>query len=64
MNIVDKIFRGDEFRKSRLHDEQGNLVAAEGLSNFPKAAWTYVALKLADRRPVLPWISYNAIEKL
>ena len=64
MNIVDKIIRGDECRKTRLHDEQGNFAAAACFSSLPKSIWTYLMFKLTGDAPELPWISYNAMERI
>ncbi len=65
MNIVEKIVRADANRKTRFHDEQENLVAAGvALRNLPRAAWTYLLWKLTGRRPMLPWISYDAINRI
>ena len=64
MNIVGKIVRGDEIRKTRFHDEQGNYVGAAGLSNFPKSIWTNLAFRLTGNGPLVPWISYNALERI
>lgn len=64
MKIVDKIVRGDEIRKTRFHDELGNFVGPAGLSNLPRAVWTHFVFRLAGRGPLLPWISYNAMERI
>lgn len=64
MNIVDKIIRGDECRKTRLHDEQGNFAGAACFSSLPKSIWTYLMFKLTGDAPELPWISYNAMERI
>ena len=64
MNIVDKIVRGDVYRKTRLHDEQGNFADAACFTSLPKSIWTYLMFKLTGRAPELPWISYNAIERI
>lgn len=64
MNFVDRIVRGDEIRKTRFHDEKGIFVGASGISNLPRAVWTYLVFRLVGRAPVLPWISYNAIERI
>ena len=52
-------------RKSRLHDEKGNRIALSRLAmNGPRAAVTGIMRLAFGYRPVLPWISYDAIAAL
>lgn len=64
MNLFAKIVRGDDFRKTRLHDEKGNLVELRSLPNVPKAVLAFALYKIFNLRPYLPWISYNAIKRM
>src|ERR1700692_3986272 len=63
MNSVVRLFRGER-RKTRLHDERGNLIDLRGVVYAPRALVGTIARKLFDFRPVRPWISYRAVEFL
>ena len=63
MNSLDKLFRGER-RKTRFHDERGNLIDLKGAIYAPRALAGTVARKLFDVRPVRPWISYRAVKFL
>ncbi len=54
-----RLLSGNELRKTRLHDEKGNLVSWDALLHAPLALAT-AAGKLAGLRPVLPMISFRA----
>ena len=59
--LFKKFFAGSGTRKSRLHDERGNLVSLSRLvRNGPPALITGIARLVLNRRPVRPWISYDA----
>lgn len=61
MNLMLKLLAGSTARKTRLHDERGNLVPlSRALRNGPKAVATGLARLLWQKRPELPWISYDA----
>lgn len=61
MNIIAKLFKADKFRKSRWHDENGTLVSFQRfVTNGLRAYSTGVIRLLFNRRPILPWISYDA----
>lgn len=63
MDIVQKILCGGPGRASRLHDEKGNLVSLKTfIAHAPHAFITGFGKKFFDKRPVLPWISYDAIK--
>jgi Methyltransferase domain len=64
MNSLDRLLRGSERRKSRFHDERGNLIDLKGVVYAPRALAGTVARKLFDVRPVRPWISYRAVKFL
>lgn len=62
MTVFQKIFCGGPGRKSRLHDEKGNLVSINTfIRNAPVAITSGLGRKVLGKRPVLPWISYDAI---
>lgn len=59
--MLSKLVAGAETRKTRFHDELGNLVSAtRAIRNGPRAVVTGVARLALDYRPVQPWISYDA----
>jgi len=64
MFFVEKIIRGDCYRKSRFHDMSGHLVDLSGFRNLPRALLTATMRLGFDFWPELPWISYNAISLL
>jgi Methyltransferase domain len=64
MNSVNRLFRGSERRKTRFHDERGNLIDLKGVAYAPRALAGTFARKLFDIRPVRPWISYRAVKVL
>jgi hypothetical protein len=59
--ILRRLLAGGPSRKSRLHDERGQLVPlGRLLRNGPRALGTGIVRLLLDKRPDLPWISYDA----
>ncbi len=67
-SIVKKLLAGAPARKTRLHDEKGNLISVSRfVRNGPRAFLTGMARIAFDARPISPWISYDAravIERL
>jgi hypothetical protein len=64
MNTVKKILAGNQFTKSRLHDQKGNLIDLEGLLYLPHSLSTTILRLSVGRRPELPWLGYRAIRHL
>jgi hypothetical protein len=65
MPLLDKIIRGDsKLRKSRFHDEKGNVVDFAGTLNAPRAFVEAVLRVTTGYRPQIPWIAYRAIPVL
>ncbi len=64
MNFIGKVIRGDDFRKTRFHDEKGNITDLSGLPSIPKGFFSFIIFKLFGYRQFLPWISYNAIDRI
>lgn len=58
--ILSRIVRGNELRRTRLHDEKGNMVPLATLPHLPCALVSAVAKVMLGRRPVRPTISYTA----
>jgi predicted O-methyltransferase YrrM len=64
-NTMLKIINGGGNRTSRFHDEKGNIAnLQEILTNAPKSLMSSFKLKSTGRRPYLPWIPYQVIDKL
>lgn len=60
--LAQKIISGGPTRRTRLHDEKGNLIGVRNLFfNAPRAFITGMARLAFSYRPVMPWISYEAI---
>ncbi|MHB8173612.1 MAG: O-methyltransferase [Nitrospirota bacterium] len=56
---------GGKLRKSRFHDEKGNLISIRNLFyHGPMALMSSILRFVFNYRPALPWISYSAIGKL
>lgn len=65
MTLYTKIIRGDNLRKSRLHDEKGNFVGLKKLLlHGPRAIVTGLLLRTLGYQPELPWLPYTAIKYL
>lgn len=62
MDIIRKIIKASDLRKSRLHDEKGNFVDFVGLCYAPPAFASTLVRITFGRRPKVPWISYRAIK--
>ena len=61
MEIVHKLVLGAHQRKSRLHDENGNLVSLSKLvKNAPRALFSSLARIAIEYKQARPWISYDA----
>lgn len=59
--MLNKLISGKS-RKTRLHDEKGNLISlANATKHIPLALTTGVLRLTFNYRPALPWISYEAI---
>jgi predicted O-methyltransferase YrrM len=59
MTVIDKLIRGHRLRKTRFHDEMGNILDAAGWMFVPHAVLTS-ALKRVGYGLKVPWISYRA----
>lgn len=65
MTVIQKaISGGSKLRKTRFHDEKGNLIDFQGLLYAAKALATNLFRVLFGYRPHLPWISYRAIKEI
>lgn len=64
MKILQKVVCGDNYRKTRFHDEKGNLVDFMGTIYAPKAFITALSRICFGYASDLPWISYRAIHEI
>lgn len=66
MTLVTKIWRGSEFRRSRFHDEKGNLPlrSTRDFQDATLALFTTILRVSLGYRPVLPFIALNAFRFL
>lgn len=61
MTLLTKLLAGSAYRRTRLHDERGNIVPlSRALRNGPRALATGLARLVFSKRPERPWISYDA----
>ena len=66
MNVFTKMIGdGSTLRKSRLHDEKGNLIPWDNFLTHIVPAVTSTFLRVTiGRRPERPWISYSSVDYL
>ena len=62
--MLTRLLTAGEKRKTRLHNYNGQLLDAAGFLYLPQSILTTLALKLAHRRPELPWLGFRAIKYL
>ena len=62
--MLTRLITGDGMRKTRLHNYNGRFLDAAGFLYLPKSISTTLSLKLASRRPELPWLGFRAIKYL
>lgn len=61
ISLLRKILAGSATRVSRFHDELGGVISAGRLiRNAPRAVFSGLARILFNKRPQVPWISYDA----
>lgn len=60
MNPLQRLYRADNRRKTRFHDQKGNRLSAAGLLYTPRVFVEAVMRSVFGYRPVQPWISYRA----
>ena len=59
--MLNRLVAGADTRKTRLHDELGNMVSfSRAVRNAPRAVATGIMRLAFGHRPVRPWISYDA----
>ena len=60
MGVVTRILRGSPLRKTRFHDEKGNLVDPGGMAYAPAALATAVLRTAFGYRAAVPTVSFRA----
>ncbi len=60
MGVMTRVLRGNPLRKTRFHDEKGNLVDPGGMAYAPAALATAVLRTVFGYRAAVPTISYRA----
>jgi hypothetical protein len=64
MNVWTKVISGDAYRKTRLHDEKGNLVPRAEIARLPRYARMAVERKFLGTLPPLPWWTLEVVERV
>jgi predicted O-methyltransferase YrrM len=62
--MLRRLLTGDDKRKTRLHNYNGQFLDAAGFLYLPQSILTTLSFKLAHRRPELPWLSFRATKYL
>ncbi len=62
--LVRRVIRGDELRKTRLHNYQGERIDLAGLRFLPACMYSKLWFMLTGRRPTVPWLGYRATLKI
>jgi predicted O-methyltransferase YrrM len=63
--LFNRIFRGNDLRRSRLHDEMGNFAGLNNIALHGPRAFVGAGLRVTfGLRPIVPWIAYSAIRRL
>jgi Methyltransferase domain len=64
MSLPTRLLRGDERRRSRLHDQKGNRAPASELIGVPIHVVLWIARRTIGWRPAIPWLSMPVIREL
>lgn len=64
MSLLERLIAGSHHRKTRFHDQKGNLVSRTALLNAPAAFLSAALKRLFGVRPVTLMISYQARARL
>jgi protein-L-isoaspartate O-methyltransferase len=63
-NILEWLVCGEVGKRTRFHDQRGNLVDFTGMAYAPRAFISSFLRASLGYRPTLPWISYRAIREI
>jgi hypothetical protein len=61
---VQRVLRGDEYHRTRLHDERGNFAGMREVARIPQHALQALGIKLLGRYPRQPWWNRRAIARI
>lgn len=64
VTAMRKIIAGNSWRKTRLHDQKGNLVPVRELRHVPRVCWQTLARFAFGALPIEPWWNFAAIERV
>jgi hypothetical protein len=64
LSLFTKLIAGDIHRKTRFHDEKGNLIPFSQLLYLPLNVLFFAQVKIFRKYPQLPWIPFNVINRL
>jgi predicted O-methyltransferase YrrM len=64
MSVISILIGKNDFRNSRLRDEEGNMMPLSELNNLPKNAYYWTRRKLLGKYSVLPWWPFNVIDTI
>ena len=59
-----RVLRGDEYHRTRLHDERGNFAGMREVARVPRHALQALGVKLLGRYPRQPWWNRRAIARI
>ncbi|MFY9469912.1 MAG: class I SAM-dependent methyltransferase [Solirubrobacterales bacterium] len=59
-----RVVAGDSLHRTRLHDEKGNALPLSELRHVPYDAYLTLRRLATGRLPELPWIPFNAIQRI
>jgi len=62
--LLRRVICGDELRKTRLHNYQGERIDLAGLRFLPVCMYSKLWFMLTGRRPTVPWLGYRATLKI
>jgi precorrin-6B methylase 2 len=63
-SLLTKIIAGDIYRKTRFHDEKGNLIPINQLFYLPLNIILFLRAKIFKKYPKLPWFPFNVLSHL
>ncbi|MDO8431610.1 MAG: hypothetical protein Q7S58_04285 [Candidatus Binatus sp.] len=64
MALTEHLIAGSDFKRTRFHDEKGDLVDFAGALFAPQALFSAIGARYFGYRSATPWISYRAVKFL
>lgn len=62
--LLRRVVAGDVYRKSRLHDEKGNLLPLPELRHLPRNLYWTMRRRATGKLPDRPWLTFDAVVRL